>query len=61
MVPWFKENLGQWVDFTLTQMPFQSNEWASGGEWARLLVSALVWVAIPLGLGVVRVMRSEIK
>lgn len=61
LVPWFKENLGQWVDFTLTQMPFQSNEWASGGEWARLLVSALVWVAIPLGLGVVRVMRSEIK
>ncbi|MEO9328886.1 ABC transporter permease [Gordonia aurantiaca] len=61
LVPWFKDNLGQWIDTTLTQMPFQSGEWATGGEWARLLVSAIVWIVIPLGLGIVRVMRSEIK
>ncbi|GAA14876.1 ABC transporter permease subunit [Gordonia alkanivorans] len=61
LVPWFKDNLGQWVDTTLTHMPFQSGEWATGGEWARLLVSGLIWIALPLGIGLVRVMRSEVK
>ncbi|TYQ14454.1 UNVERIFIED_ORG: hypothetical protein L601_000100001910 [Gordonia westfalica J30] len=61
LVPWFKDNLGQWVDTTLTNMPFQSGEWATGGEWARLLVSGVIWIALPLGIGLVRVMRSEVK
>ncbi len=61
LVPWFKDNLGQWVDTTLTHMPVQSGEWATGGEWARLLVSGLIWIALPLGIGLVRVMRSEVK
>ncbi|WP_238419677.1 ABC transporter permease [Gordonia sp. 'Campus'] len=61
LVPWFKDNLGQWVDTTLTNMPFQSGDWATGGEWARLLVSAVIWIALPLGLGVLRVLRSEVK
>ncbi|AZG48688.1 ABC transporter permease [Gordonia insulae] len=61
LVPWFKDNLGQWIDTSTTNMPFQSGDWATGGEWARLLVSAIVWIAIPLTLGVIRVLRSEIK
>ena len=60
LVPWFKENLGQWVDTASTNLPFQSGEWATGGEWARLLVSAIIWIAIPLTLGIVRVIRSEV-
>ncbi|MEE4021882.1 ABC transporter permease [Gordonia sp. PKS22-38] len=61
LVPWFADNLGQWVDTGLTLLPFQSGEWATGGEWARLAVSAIVWIAIPLTLGVIRVLRSEVK
>ena len=61
LVPWFKENLGGWIDMASTQMPLQSGEWVTGGEWARLLVSALIWIAIPLTLGVIRVLRSEVK
>ena len=42
LVPWFKDHLGPWVDTTATNAPFQSEDWASGGQWARLLVSALM-------------------
>lgn len=61
LVPWFKNNLGQWIDTTITQSPFQSGDWATGQEWAKLAVSALVWIAVPLVFGVIRVMRSEVK
>ncbi|MFW0792456.1 ABC transporter permease [Gordonia sp. CPCC 205515] len=61
LVPWFKDNLGQWIDMASTQTPFQSGEWATGGEWARLIVTALIWIAIPLTLGVIRVLRTEVK
>ena len=49
------------MDTASTNLPFQSGEWATGGEWARLLVSAIIWIAIPLTLGIVRVIRSEVK
>ncbi|WAC56192.1 ABC transporter permease subunit [Gordonia sp. SL306] len=61
LVPWFKDNLGQWIDTGSTNAPFQSGDWATGGEWARLIVSAVIWIAIPLTLGVIRVLRSEVK
>ncbi|MBD1318467.1 ABC transporter permease [Streptomyces sp. SID6673] len=61
LVPWFKDNLGQWIDTGSTNAPFQSGDWATGGEWARLIVSAIIWIAIPLTLGVIRVLRSEVK
>ncbi|MDL9947596.1 ABC transporter permease [Gordonia sp. ABSL11-1] len=61
LVPWFKDNLGQWVDTSATHAPLQSGDWATGGEWARLVVSTVVWIAIPLTLGVIRILRSEVK
>ncbi|GAB17825.1 hypothetical protein GOEFS_039_00600 [Gordonia effusa NBRC 100432] len=61
LVPWFHDNLGQWIDTTQSNAPFQSSDWASGGEWAKLVVSALIWIALPLGLGIWRILRSEVK
>ncbi|GAB91686.1 ABC transporter permease [Gordonia rhizosphera] len=61
LVPWFKTNLAGWVDLTTTGVPFQSGDWAAGGEWSRLTVSAVIWVAIPLTLGVIRVLHTEVK
>ncbi|GAC69636.1 ABC transporter permease subunit [Gordonia soli] len=61
LVPWFKDNIGGWIDTTATNIPFQASEWATGGEWARLAVSGIIWIAIPLTLGVIRILRSEVK
>jgi hypothetical protein len=32
----------------------------TSGEYARLAVSSLVWVALPLVLGSVRILRREV-
>ena len=32
-----------------------------GRGWAQLSTSALVWIAVPLGLGTIRVLRAEVK
>jgi hypothetical protein len=49
-----------WVDTTQTFEPLLENEMA-GGDWSRLLVSALIWIALPLLLGVIRLQRAEVK
>ncbi|GAA1480844.1 hypothetical protein GCM10009624_12840 [Gordonia sinesedis] len=61
LVPWFRDHLGQWVDTTATQTPFQGSEWVSGGEWSKFVVSAIIWIGIPLTLGIIRILRSEVK
>ena len=33
----------------------------AGGDWTRLLVSSLIWIALPLALGILRLQRAEVK
>lgn len=61
LVPAFGDRFGDWVNLDQTQLPFMADTWASGGEWLRLLVSALIWIGIPLTLGVTRILRAEVK
>lgn len=55
---WFAD-LWPWVDFnySLNRM----YESAGGEEWATLGVSGLIWLVIPMGVGLYYVMRAEIK
>ncbi len=61
LVPAFGDRFGDWVSLDQTQLPFMSDTSASGGEWLRLLVSSLIWIGIPLTLGVSRILRAEVK
>lgn len=56
---WF-EKLQPWVDFGYSQTPLFDGG-PSGEEWAQLGVSGLIWLVIPLSIGVWAVMRSEVK
>ncbi len=56
---WFKD-LQPWVDFNSSQTPLFDGG-PSGEEWAQLGVSGLIWLVIPLSLGVWAVLRSEVK
>ncbi|HVX44555.1 MAG TPA: ABC transporter permease [Mycobacteriales bacterium] len=49
-----------WLD-TSSTLDALVNEGITGKDWAQVLVSALVWVAIPLIAGAVRLHRTEIK
>ncbi len=58
-IGWFAD-LRPWIDFGGAQTPLFDGSMA-GEDWAHLVVSGLVWLVLPLGLGLVRVLRAEVK
>ncbi|QOC93294.1 ABC transporter permease subunit [Micromonospora craniellae] len=49
----------EWLDTTRTMEPLLAPE-LTGGQWARLAVSLLAWLVVPLVVGWVRTMRREV-
>lgn len=49
-----------WLDLNVTTLAMAEPD-MTGGEWARVAVSAGVWVLLPLVLGAVRVLRREVS
>ena len=51
--------VGDWLD------PSTILEWLLNGEWSghtpQILVSAMLWVVVPLAIGLVRTVRREVK
>ncbi len=56
---WFSE-LQPWIDFQLTQTALFSGT-LSGQQWANLGVAGVLWLVVPLLLGLRVVLRSEVK
>jgi ABC-type transport system involved in multi-copper enzyme maturation permease subunit len=56
---WFRD-LQPWVDFTYAQSAL-TNDTLTGEQWANLGVTGLIWLVIPLTIGVRLVLRSEVK
>jgi hypothetical protein len=51
--------VSQWLDTSRTMEPLMAEQ-LSGGDWARLGVSALAWIGVPLAVGLVRMLRHEV-
>lgn len=49
-----------WLDPSQTQTPLQNAD-AHGGDWAKLTVSSVIWIVIPVIAGIYRWMRTEAK
>ena len=56
---WFKD-LRPWIDFNFAQAKLFEAP-VSGEEWANLAVSGIVWMVIPMTVGVWAVLRTEVK
>lgn len=56
---WFAD-LRPWIDMQNAQGPLVSGG-VTATEWARLAVSALPWLVLPLVIGLRRIQRAEIK
>ena len=56
VAPWFDLNTAQQPLFDLG-----SGESLTGEEWANLASATSIWVILPFVLGLVRVMRAELK
>jgi ABC-2 type transport system permease protein len=57
---WF-ESVAPWLDFQAAQSDIY--EWNLSGreEWSHLLVSGFIWLVLPLGVGMWRILRAEVK
>lgn len=55
------EKIAPWLDFQAAQDDIY--EWTLSGaeEWAHLIVAGALWLALPLGLGMWRILRAEVK
>jgi ABC-2 type transport system permease protein len=58
-VPALKDT-GQWVDLNKAQGPLYDHH-LTGQQWAQVLTATLIWVVLPAALGVLRVLRTEVK
>ena len=56
---WFKD-IQMWIDFGSAQAPLFEGE-PTGEQWAQMGTSGLIWLVVPLAIGVWAVLRSEVK
>jgi len=56
----FLNDAGQWLDTTRTTEPLTERA-LSGEEWAQLGTSMLLWLVLPLAIGLFRIARGEIR
>ena len=54
------EDIGRWVNLIETTGPL-TEPGMTGTEWARFGVSLLVWLALPLAVGLYRITKGEIR
>jgi hypothetical protein len=59
LVKWL-HTAAEWLDINVTMEPLTAVDMTSG-QWARLGTSAALWVALPLILGTVRMLRREVS
>jgi ABC-2 type transport system permease protein len=59
LIGWF-EDIQPWIDFADAQTPLVDAS-MTGEDWAQFAVSGVIWLAIPLAIGLSRVLRAEVK
>jgi ABC-2 type transport system permease protein len=57
---WFRDVRG-WVDLNFAQGQLFNDHALTGTQWTHLGVTSLVWLVVPLTVGLALVMRSEVK
>ena len=54
------DRAGQWLDYNRAQAVLYDGG-LTGTQWAHLGVAAVIWLVVPLGVGLVLLRRSEVK
>ena len=57
---WF-EDLQPWIDWNETQVALFEGATNTGEEWAMLGSTTMIWIGIPLVVGLLSLRRSEVK
>jgi ABC-2 type transport system permease protein len=59
LMGWF-DSLRPWIDFNFAQSPLLDGT-IGGRDWAHLATSGIIWLVIPLVIGLWRISRAEVK
>jgi len=60
-IDWFAD-LAPWIEFNTAQQPLFSGDYRpSVEEWGQILTAGIIWLAVPLALGIWRLLRAEMK
>lgn len=57
---WF-EDLQPWIDWNYTQVALLEGAMDTGEEWAMLGSTTLIWIVVPLVVGLLSLRRAEVK
>jgi ABC-2 type transport system permease protein len=57
---WF-EDLQPWIDWNETQVVLFDGATNTGEEWAMLGSTTMIWIVVPLAVGLLTLRRSEVK
>jgi ABC-2 type transport system permease protein len=56
------DRIGPWIEFNTAQNPLISSPYSpTGEEWAQIATSGVIWLLVPLALGIWRLLRIEFK
>lgn len=58
LIGWF-QGIANWIDFQAAQQVLYDGSGAKA--WGHLIVSGIIWVVVPLAIGLRRIMRAEVK
>jgi ABC-2 type transport system permease protein len=58
--PWFAD-LQAWIDWNETQVALLEGAMDTGEEWAMLGSTTMIWIVVPLAVGLLSLRRSEVK
>ena len=58
--PWFAD-LQPWIDWNETQVALLEGAMDTGEEWAMLGSTTMIWIVVPLAVGLLSLRRSEVK
>ncbi|HWJ81382.1 MAG TPA: ABC transporter permease [Nocardioides sp.] len=60
LIPAFEDAV-PWLAVQINVLELSDGFPGSASEWGQLLVTLLVWIVVPLGLGAWRILRAEVK
>jgi ABC-2 type transport system permease protein len=60
VVSWLAD-AAPWVDLATAQVPLFGSDPLTGEEWAHLASTTAIWIVVPFVLGMLRVLRTELK
>jgi ABC-2 type transport system permease protein len=55
------EDAAPWLDLGTAQQPLYDDHSLTATEWSQLLVTATIWIIVPLVAGAIRLLRAELK